>query len=236
MIKKIYIVEDDVFIAHDLKEMLLEMKYEVIGISHTATDALEAFKKQKPDLVLMDIQLNDSIDGIHLAGILKTEFRLPVIFTTAFSDQATLERVKNIAPYGYVVKPYTSASIKVAIELAFSRIENQTDSNSKEETTACFINSSNGMMKIIPEEILYIDAYDYYANIYTPEGKILAKMTLKEILDQINSQQIIRVHKSHAVNLKKIDKIKNNEIHINQVLIPIGRAFKEDLMAKIKVI
>ena len=236
MIRKIYIVEDDVFIAHDLKEMLLEMNYEVMAISHTATDALEAFKKQKPDLVLMDIQLNDSIDGIHLAGILKTEFRLPVIFTTAFSDQATLERVKNIAPYGYVVKPYTSTSIKVAIELAFSRIENQTDANSKEETTACFINSSNGMMKIIPEEILYIDAYDYYANIFTLEGKILAKMTLKEILDQIQSPQIVRVHKSHAVNLKKIDKIKNNEIHINQVTIPIGRAFKEDLMAKIKVI
>lgn len=234
--KKIYIVEDDVFIAHDLKEMLEELKYEVMAISHTATEALENFKKQKPDLVLMDIQLNDSIDGIHLAGILKTEFKLPVIFTTAFSDQATLERVKNIAPYGYVVKPYTSANIKVAIELAFSRMEMVTYRSAKDETAVCFISSSNGMIKIIPEEILYIDAYDYYANIYTLEGKTLAKMTLKEILDQIQSPQIIRVHKSHAVNLKKIEKIKNNEIHINKVIIPIGRAYKEDLMAKIKVI
>lgn len=236
MVKKIYIVEDDVFIAHDLKEMLLELNYEVMNIAHTAKDVLEALKKQKPDLVLMDIQLNDSIDGIHLAGILKTEYKLPVIFTTAFSDQPTLERVKNIAPYGYVVKPYTAANIKVAIELAFSRIDNEVNSIVAKGAPVCFINSSNGMVKIISEEILYIDAYDYYANIYTHEGKILAKMTLKEILDQINSQQIIRVHKSHAVNLKKISKIKNNEIYINEITIPIGRAFKDDLMAKIKVI
>ena len=236
MIKKIYIVEDDVFIAHDLKEMLLELNYEVMNISHTVKDALDAFKKQKPDLVLMDIQLNDSIDGIHLAGILKTEYKLPVIFTTAFSDHPTLERVKNIAPYGYVVKPYTAANIKVAIELAFSRMDNENQSTIPEDSPSCFINSSNGMVKIIPEDILYIDAYDYYANIFTSVGKILAKMTLKEILDQIDSQQIIRVHKSHAVNLKKISKIKNNEIYINETIIPIGRAFKEDLMAKIKVI
>ncbi len=236
MNRKLNIVEDDVFIAQDLCEMLAEMDYTVLSVSHTAAEALSSLKKEKPDLILMDINLNDAIDGVHLAGIVKTEYKIPVVFTTAFSDQATLERVKNISPYGYVVKPYTAANIKVAVELAFSRLDGEKNVSVNEDNPASFINSANGMIKIIPQEILYIHAYDYYANVFTPTEKILAKMTLGEVLETINDDDLVRVHKSYAVNIKKVEKIKNNEIHIGAVRIPIGRAFKEELKNKIKVI
>lgn len=236
MKRKINIVEDDVFIAQDLCEMLAEMDYSVLSVSHTAAEALASLKKEKPDLILMDINLNDAIDGVHLAGIVKTEYKIPVVFTTAFSDQATLERVKNISPYGYVVKPYTAANIKVAVELAFSRLDGEKNNPVMEENTASFINSTNGMIKVVPQEILYINAYDYYANVFTASEKILAKMTLGEVLETINDPDLVRVHKSYAVNVKKVEKIKNNEIHIGEVRIPIGRAYKEELKNKIKII
>lgn len=236
MSRKINIVEDDLFIAQDLSEMLTEMNYSVLSVSHSATDALNSLKKEKPDLILMDINLNDAIDGVHLAGIVKTEYKIPIVFTTAFSDQATLERVKNISPYGYVVKPYTAANIKVAVELAFARLDSEKNNSSSDDSAASFINSVSGMIKIIPEEILYINAFDYYANVFTSSEKILAKMTLGEVLETINFSDLVRVHKSHAVNINKVEKIKNNEIYIGDVRIPIGRAYKEELKKKIKVI
>jgi DNA-binding LytR/AlgR family response regulator len=203
---------------------------------HTAAEALRSFKSEKPDLILMDVQLNDTIDGIHLAGILKSEYKIPVIFTTAFSDQATLERVKNISPIGYVIKPYTTANIRVTLELAFSAIEQKKTMDIAEEGPTSFINSINGMIKIDPEEISYISAFDYYSNIFIANEKILAKMTLKEVMDQLNAPFLVRVHKSYAVNLNQIAKINNNEIYIGDMKIPIGRAFKEDLKKKIKII
>lgn len=236
MKKTIGIVEDDVFIASDLAEMLEEMNYEVVWTVHSPSDAITQIKINPPGLILMDIHLNEVVDGIHLAGIIKSEYKIPVIFTTAFSDPATLQRVKNVSPFGYVVKPYTASGIRIAIELAFARTEEETEIKKDEPDNAIFINSTSGMVRVNNDEIWYIEAFDYYANIFTANGKILAKMTLGEVLDSIKNEQIVRVHKSFAVHISHIGKIKNNEIHIGDKKIPIGRAYKEDLKNRIKIL
>lgn len=236
MRKRIAIVEDDVFIAEDLNQMLIDLNYDVIHVSNSANEAIKHFKEKIPDLALMDIELDDTIDGIHLAGILKLEYNVPVIFTTAFTDQQTLERVKKISPFGYVVKPYMEANIKVALELALSRVNDKEEATKKEEDESYFVNSVNGIVKINPAEILYISAFDYYANIFTVNGKVLAKTTLKEVLNLLNKPDLLRVHKSYVVNINKITRIKDNAIHMEDVKVPIGRSYKEELKARLKII
>ena len=184
----------------------------------------------------MDIQLNDVIDGVHLAGIFKTEYKVPVIFTTAFSDAKTIERVKNVSPYGYIIKPYAEANIRVAVELGFTRLKEDELNNTIHSDEFCFINSLNGMIKIAPADILYIEAFDYYANIFSGNEKILAKMTLKEVMDALNSKDLLRIHKSYAVNVRHVSKIKYNEVHVGSVKIPIGRAYKEEVMQKLHIL
>jgi DNA-binding LytR/AlgR family response regulator len=236
MNKSIAIVEDDVFVARDLEELLGELGYIVSFVAHSAGDAIHKIKDKKPELVLMDIQLNDAIDGVHLAGIFKTEYKIPVIFTTAFSDAKTLERVKNVSPFGYIIKPYAEANIRVAVELAFTRISEEKAKGDLNTDDYCFINSVNGMIKIATEDILYIEAFDYYSNVFTATEKILAKMTLKEVLDALNNKDLLRIHKSYAVNVRHVTKIKYNEVYIGAVKIPIGRAYKDEVMQKLHIV
>ena len=112
------IVDDEIIVASDLKIMLEEMGYRVIGVSSTGRDAIKKSKELKPDLVLMDIKLEGDMDGIEAAGIITSELYLPVIFITAHSDSNTLESAKKTDPYGYMIKPFDERDLKTTIEIA----------------------------------------------------------------------------------------------------------------------
>lgn len=234
--KNILIVEDEFFIAEDLSATLQELGYKVVQVAESASQAIEALRTHTGiDIVLLDIHLNDAIDGVHLASVIQSEYNLPFIFTTAFSDADTIDRVKKLKPAGYLIKPYTEDAIRVAIDLALGAPAEQPKA-SKEDEIPVFIKSATGMIQVNLSTINYLEAYDYYANIYTDKGKILAKMTLKELMEQLDYPDVLRVHKSYAVNLRKVDKIKYGEIYIGEMKIPVGRAFRDELKERIKVL
>lgn len=118
MTTKILIVEDEAITSMDLKRELTALGYEVVGIRDQASDAVNAATELKPDLVLMDIHLAGEVDGIAAASAIRGNQDMPVIFLTAHSDNATLDRALAAAPFGYVLKPFQSRELKVAIELA----------------------------------------------------------------------------------------------------------------------
>ncbi len=115
---RILIVEDEAITALDLQRELLLQGHEVVGIAHTAADAVKAAGDLKPGLVLMDILLAGEMDGITAASVIRGNDEIPVVFLTAHSDQATLERALGAAPFGYLVKPFQPRELKVTIEVA----------------------------------------------------------------------------------------------------------------------
>ena len=92
---KILVVKDEVVIALRLEQMLTKMGYNVIGVSYSGEDALEKVRSLRPEIVLMDIILPGKLDGIAVAEIVKSEFNIPVIFLTAFSEDNIIERYKK---------------------------------------------------------------------------------------------------------------------------------------------
>ena len=119
--RKVLIVEDENLIAMDLGEQLRELGYEVSGISDTAEKAILLAASQRPDLILMDIRLRDGGDGIEAAQTVRAEMDIPVVFVTAHYDDETLGRAKLAEPFGYIVKPFCSANIRAAIEVALHK-------------------------------------------------------------------------------------------------------------------
>jgi DNA-binding NarL/FixJ family response regulator len=111
-------VEDEAVIALRLQIRLKEMGYDVPDIAYSGEDAVEKAGRLRPDLVLMDIMLPGKLDGIEAAKIVKTEFDIPVIFLTAFSEDKILKRAKQAEPFGYLLKPFQDRDIKAAIEVA----------------------------------------------------------------------------------------------------------------------
>lgn len=116
--KNLLIVEDESIIAIDLQTRLKSLGYNVIGAVASASEALAAARTNTPDLVLLDIMLKNSDDGIETAKKIRQEFHIPVIFISSYADSNTLERAKVVEPYGYILKPFDEKELHSTIEVA----------------------------------------------------------------------------------------------------------------------
>ena len=99
----ILIVDDDILIAESAKFQIKKANYKVAGIAVNAQEAINLAKEKCPDLILMDINLGSSEDGITAAEKIQKFSDIPFIFVTAYSDKATIERAKKIGPFGYLM-------------------------------------------------------------------------------------------------------------------------------------
>ncbi|MBK7395093.1 MAG: response regulator [Myxococcales bacterium] len=118
---RILVVEDEGIVALDIQRTLVRLGFDVTGVAASADEALAQARSEPPDLVLMDIHLRGARDGVHAAEDLRAELDLPVVYLTAHSDVATVQRAKLTEPLGYVVKPYKSAELLSVIEIALHR-------------------------------------------------------------------------------------------------------------------
>lgn len=121
----VLIVEDESIVAEDIETSLLELGYEVAAKTGSAKNAIELARKHRPDLVLMDIVLKGEQDGVHAAGQIASQFDIPVVFLTAYSDKSTLNRAKLTDPFGYITKPFQDKDLSIAIELALFKHQQQ---------------------------------------------------------------------------------------------------------------
>lgn len=117
----ILIVEDDIITATVIKKYLEKNNYSVVDIIDDGVTAVESAKTRRPDLILMDIFLKDSIDGIEVAQRIKKSVDIPIIYLTADSSTATIERAKITEPFGYLVKPVDSSVLITNIELTLQK-------------------------------------------------------------------------------------------------------------------
>jgi len=115
---RILIVEDEMIVAEDLACKLGKLGYEISGTTRYGEDAIIHARELRPDLVLMDIQLAGTMNGIEAAGIIGLEYDLPVIYLTAHSDRATLEQAKVTESFGYLLKPFDDRVLGIHIEMA----------------------------------------------------------------------------------------------------------------------
>jgi len=115
---KILIVEDEAIIAMEIESQLQSLGYKVTSIVDTSEKAIEKAEKDKPDLILMDIRIKGEMDGIDTAESIRSQFSIPVIFSTAYLDQERIERAKITMPFGYVLKPMQERDLKVTLEMA----------------------------------------------------------------------------------------------------------------------
>ena len=114
----IFVVEDEVIIADDIKSYLQKFGYKVPLIATSGEEALKRVRDVRPDLILMDIVLRGEMDGIETVERIRSEFDVPVVYLTAFADDETLERAKITEPFGYIIKPFEERDLYTTIEMA----------------------------------------------------------------------------------------------------------------------
>ncbi|MEM7369886.1 MAG: response regulator transcription factor [Bacteroidota bacterium] len=114
----ILIVEDNLVVGVDIRATLQELGFQRISLARTIEQAKHILEANLPDLVLLDIHLEDHETGIDLAHLINRDYRIPFVYLTAYADDLTLKEAKETVPAGYVMKPFHLQQLKAAIEIA----------------------------------------------------------------------------------------------------------------------
>ncbi len=149
--KTILVVEDEFIVAADIKARLIRFGYQAIGNCASGEQALDLAEQLRPDLVLMDIYLAGAMDGIATAREIRRRFRVPVVFLTAYSEDATLQRAKLTEPFGYILKPFEDRELKTVIEMAFYKHQAEETLRKSEETYRT-------LFETVPQGVVYQNA------------------------------------------------------------------------------
>ena len=114
----ILIIEDELLVAQDIASRIKKLGYEIAAIKGDYEGAMNYLQIHSPNLILCDIMIDGSGDGIDVAEYVRNTKKIPLIFLTALSNKTTLERAKKSLPYGYIVKPFNTRDLLSAIEIA----------------------------------------------------------------------------------------------------------------------
>lgn len=248
---RVLIVEDESIVAMDLAAGLERDGYTVVGIADHFEEAETIYKSNHVDIVLMDIHIHGTKDGVHTAGALMQIKQVPLIYLTAFTDAATVERVKHTRPSAFLTKPYSIGNVRVAIELALHHFaeaktgekgkvlsihpqQSEEKKNEKEPflqlNEYIFIKQHYKFVKFKPAEILFASAENNYVNIQTQTQKFLLRLSLSELIERLRFPRMVRVHRSYAVNLDRIDSFDDQSARIASHEIPIGRNYRQEFL------
>lgn len=118
---KLLIVEDEPIVALDLQQELEELGCEVTGLAESSDAALMSIEESRPDLALMDIRIDGSMDGIETARLIRHAYQVPVVFLTSYSDKDTLTRAARELPYGFLTKPFRSRELQATLSIAMHK-------------------------------------------------------------------------------------------------------------------
>ncbi|MCF7958572.1 MAG: response regulator, partial [Phycisphaerae bacterium] len=121
--RKVMIVEDNATVAQDCCDSLESLGYTVTAIIASAEESIERVDLDRPDAVLMDIHLRDAMDGVEASEKIYSQFGIPVVFLSAYSDRELLMRAKHAGAFGYLVKPFNERELYATLEMTFYRVK-----------------------------------------------------------------------------------------------------------------
>lgn len=200
-------------------------KIDFIKLEKTFTKQNEAQKyiNNYPfDLIFLDIQMPNK-NGIDFYKLLEKD--IMVIFTTAFSEYAV--EGFNLNATDYLLKPFSFERFETAVQKARNEYQFRHMTNAQ---THLMIRADYKLYRIEFEEIKYIEGLDDYIQIHLEnKSKIVARFSMKNIISKLPENLFIRVHRSFIVPIKKIKTIQNKSILIDEISIPIGDTFREEV-------
>jgi len=242
---KILIIEDDLLLAEELQEQLEDLGYDVVGIAGNSDLALQLFRERKPDLVLCDIHLeNSKLDGIQIVQLFNDIRKVPVVFLTAYGDKLTIERAKKVDPAYYLIKPSNITQLKIALDFAIYNFVNKLPADIEHSLSYhnpplntfyfnpefFFAKKADRYIRISINDILWVEALGGNVQIFTENNKFVLALKLNSFLKQIQSDILIRTHRSYVVNINKVVAFDKGRIfleyHQKQKEIPIGNTYK----------
>lgn len=247
----VLIVEDEAIVALSLEQTLEEEGYRVVDVASDGETALEIIKNKSVDLVLLDIQIPGKIDGIETARRIPAIKNIPFIYLTAFSGSEMIERAKETLPAAYLIKPYQTYNLLVAIELAlynFSKeqkdagiLKREIQPEDKKESIlffngSIFIKQNYRFVKVLIEEIQFLEAEGNYTSVHTSRSKYAIRHGINMVLEKLMLPDFIRIHRSYAINVNYLTTFNNSIVVVGRHELPLGRNYKDGFFGRFNLL
>ncbi len=245
----ISILEDDMIVAAEIAMQLTKMGYEVTGILARGEEVPDHLAKNKVDLLLVDINLKGTLDGVQTVERLRENGTdTGVIYVTANIDETTYSRAKRTKPEAFIAKPFKRLDLARAVELALIRMAS--DDHDLPEIKhddaipayvlddRIFVKYRDQMVKVFLHDILFAEADRNYCKVFTADRDYLMTLPLKTFEIKLNSDRFLRIHRSYIVNLAKVDSLSDHceFVNIGPRTLPVSRSYKDELMQRLKLI
>ncbi|QDH79394.1 DNA-binding response regulator [Echinicola soli] len=238
---QILIVEDNLELADNTKDLLEAEGFEVCDILDSDERIEDTLFEKFPAAVLLDIHLKGNSNGIDIAHDIRDKFNIPVVFFTSSTDKETLNKVKEVSPDGYIVKPFSKDTLITTLTLAISNFETKNTDKVSELILhdkiirgSIFIRDKGYLKKIFIKDIDWIKADGSYTHISTGNNTVYTlRNILKDVLQKLPSMLFCKVNKAFIVNLDKIDALNSKEIIIKDQSIPVGRNYYQNILSRL---
>jgi DNA-binding LytR/AlgR family response regulator len=228
---RILIVEDEPLIAEDLAAMLTDLGHVVCARAHDAVSALVAARRERPQLVLLDIQLVEGEDGIHVADALQ-EMGMPYIYVTSHTDPITMARVAATRPQGFVIKPFEEEDLRTQLVIAFARMQQVTTTTDRVVGADLLVRDKGRLVKVPINDIRYAEADNNYVVVHTDERRFVISSTLSALEERLGSPDLVRIHRGYLVDVRRITALREREAQLNDVVLPVGRTHRAALLQR----
>jgi len=191
---KILVVENEIIVADNILKVLSKLGYDVLEPALNYEQAVLSIRRNRPDFMILDINLGKEKTGIDVAHYLKEKDNIPFIFLTAYADENTLEKAIKTNPSGYLIKPFSKADIKPSIEVALVNF-NLRNKKTPKDQFSLLTNSELAVAKLIAK-----------------------KKTTKEIAETLElSRSTIKNHRHHICS--KLDLPPTNNSLLSWVML-----------------
>ena len=241
----ILVVEDELLLAEDIKLRLERMGYHVVAYVPSMQQALEKLKAHPEiDLALLDISLKGKLDGIDLAKVINTIYKIPFIFLTSHADRALVERAKEVRPYAYLLKPFNDREIAINVEMALANYANNRYYSGHEQPAAhlseednsvlhfnesLFLKKDHHYQRVALADITVLEADNNYTTVYTTHGKYLYSTVLKKMEEKLPGKYFLRVHRSYVVNINAVSGFEGNTLYVGEMRVPVSRQYRAEV-------
>lgn len=221
------LVVDDEPRAREVLEIYIQdiPKLQLVASCKNAIEAINLMATKEVDLIFLDIEMPE-ISGLALAKTLNK--RTSIVFTTAFRDYAV--EGFDLRAVDYLLKPIRPERFKEAIEkYEYINSKNYTGSSKPEKAQHLFVRSDRKMVRVLLNDIQYIESFSDYLKIHTVQGLIITRETLSKIEEDLATDQFLRIHRSYIINTLHISAFTKETVNLGQQELPISRSYRSTI-------
>lgn len=195
----------------------------LIGVFNSAVEGIKVIRENRVDLIFLDIQMPE-LSGLEFAKILPKETK--IIFTTAFSQYAVDGYKANAVDY--LMKPVSYDDFLAGANRALEWFRSVRQSENASDNRFIFVKSEYKLVKIMFDDILYIEGLKDYVKIYLTDGRdpVMSLMNMKKIEESLPKPEFMRIHRSYIVHMRKIEGIDRFRVVIGNAILPISDSYK----------